>query len=145
LVEPIDESDVFVRHASCGARAAPSLTRIISTFASSYPVLTIKILRWDKTRAWTDWGGRLKTDLAGSIQAACPSLRLTERKRLARMLAAGGVTDIVVENPKYAESLSHILEATGAVVSMSNVESNQSSDPVLASGTTRAGHEPRHR
>jgi hypothetical protein len=81
-------------------------------------MLVLHILSWDKNRAWTDWGGHVKKDLAGRLLSACPSLRLTERKRLAKKIADGAVMSIDIEDPKYAESLSHILEATGAVVSM---------------------------
>jgi len=37
---------------------------------------------------------------------------------LSRQIPKGEISTIAVENEKYAESLSHILEATGAVVSM---------------------------
>jgi hypothetical protein len=36
--EPINGSDVFVRHASCGAAGAPSLTRINSTLREMSPI-----------------------------------------------------------------------------------------------------------
>jgi hypothetical protein len=78
----------------------------------------IHILKWDKSRAWTDWSGHLRTGLSDLLKDASPSLRLTERKRLSRQILKGEVSVITVENEKYAESLSHILEATGAVVSM---------------------------
>ena len=96
-------------------------------------MLVIDIIRWEENRAWTDWGGHLKTDLADRLQSACPSLRLTERKRLAKQIAAGGVMSLSVENPKYAESLSHILEATGAVISMKE-EPNPSPQPTRPTG-----------
>lgn len=82
-------------------------------------MIAVHILRWDRSRAWTDWGGHAKKQLAGLLQCACPSLRMTERKRLARRIIEGAVTTIEVENPKYAESLSLILESTGASVSLS--------------------------
>jgi hypothetical protein len=89
-------------------------------------MLVLQILRWDKSRAWTDWGGRAKKGYAEALGSACPSMRLTERKRLAKKLADGASMSIIIEDLKYAESLSHVLEATGAVISMDKAEPNQS-------------------
>ena len=101
-------------------------------------MIVIQILRWDKSRAWTDWSGHVRKQLVGLLLSACPSLRLTERKRLAKKIAEGAVGRIVVENPKYAESLSHILESTGAAVSISKEEPNQSQEPTSMLGTSAA-------
>jgi hypothetical protein len=96
--------------------------------------MIVSILRWDKSRAWTDWSGHVKKQLGGLLQSACPSLRLTERKRLAKTIVDGAVISITVENAKYAESLSHILESAGAAVSISKEEPNQPPEPTRPSG-----------
>jgi hypothetical protein len=101
-------------------------------------MIVVHILGWDKSRAWTDWSGHVKKQLSGLLQCACPSLRLTERKRFAKKIADGAIGRIQVENPKYAESLSHILESTGAAVSITKEEPNQSLEPTPLAGTPRA-------
>jgi len=85
-------------------------------------MLVIKIQGKDSALSWTNWGGHEKKQLAGRLQSACPSLRLTERKRLARLIVDGAAISIPVEVPKYAESLYHILESTGTVASMREEE-----------------------
>jgi len=99
---------------------------------------TVEIIRWDRSRAWTDWGGHEKKQLAGRLQSACPSMRLTERKRLAKSIAAGGLARIVVESPKYAESLFHVLESIGAVVRISEQEPNKAPEPTPGAVMPRA-------
>ena len=85
-------------------------------------MLVIHILGKDKDRAWTDWSGHEKKQLAGRLQSACPSLRLTERKRLAKQICDGAAVSIPIETPRFAESLFHILESTGTVASMREEE-----------------------
>ena len=68
-------------------------------------MVKLAIHGWDKTRAWTNWSGVLRKGLAYQLQIACPSLRLTERKRLARTILKGELITVVVETEKYAEAL----------------------------------------
>ena len=98
----------------------------------------VEITRWDRAHAWTNWGGHEKKQLVGRLQSACPSMRLTERKRLAKEIVGGGLAKIVVENPKYAESLFHVLESIGAVVRIAEEEPNQSPEPTRMLGTSPA-------
>jgi len=95
---------------------------------------TLEILRWDKDRAWTDWGGHLKKDLAGRLKSACPSMRQTERKRLAQQIVAGNPVSVLIEVPKFEESLCHILEATGAIIRMT--EERPPNQPVQTTAMT---------
>ncbi len=78
-------------------------------------MLVLHILGQDKTRAWTDWSGRgfRKTSFSERLKAACPSLRLTERKRLAQSLADAVPLSLIIEVPERLRSLTNILEATG--------------------------------
>jgi hypothetical protein len=91
--------------------------------------MIIEVKGWDKDRAWTDWGGHFKKDLGNRIESACPSMRLTERKRLAKRISSGEPVIIKIEDTKYAESLAHILEATGALLSVRNQAPNKAPEP----------------
>jgi len=82
--------------------------------------------------------GRVKKELPGRQQGACPSLRLTKGKRIAKKIVDGAVMRIVVESPKYAESLSYILEATGSVVSLREEMPNKAPEPTPGLVTPRA-------
>ena len=99
-------------------------------------MIVLNILRWDESRAWSDWGsrGHRKKCLEDRLKRACPSLRLTERKRLAQKLTDGIAMRVVIEDPKYTESLSVILEASGASIRMSEEEPNQPLEPTAPSG-----------
>lgn len=88
---------------------------------------TLHILGKDDGRGWTDWSGRgfRTTSIAERLKEACPSLRLTERKRLARKLADGARLSLVLEQPDKVESLIVLLEATGVIFSMEDGEPGQ--------------------
>ncbi|MFZ2642146.1 MAG: hypothetical protein WA117_14200, partial [Verrucomicrobiia bacterium] len=78
--------------------------------------MIIKVSAIDESRAWTDWCGQSRRMLANRLTEACPHLRLTERKRLARTLLSGKPSEVTVEET-YFESTRHFLESLGAIMS----------------------------
>jgi hypothetical protein len=76
----------------------------------------ITVLSFDKDRAWTDWGGQARTMLSDRLREACPSLRLTERKRLAKSLLKGGGARVRIEVEAQLNSVHHMLESLGAMM-----------------------------
>ncbi len=87
---------------------------------------TLHVIGSDESRAWTDWSGRgfRKKSLAEALKKACPSLRLTDRKRIAKKLADGEPAQLLIEEMSAAKRLFDILEATGVVFDLVKDGSN---------------------
>ena len=96
-------------------------------------MLILHLLGQDSSRAWTDWSGRgfRKKSISERLKAVCPSLRLTERKRLAKRLADGAPVSFRIEVPEHLGGLTAILEATGAQFTIDDAQQNHSSEPGL--------------
>jgi hypothetical protein len=101
----------------------------------------LHILGTDKESAWTDWSGRgFRTkSIARCLAQACPSMGLTERKRLAQKISDGEPLFFRIEHPERLSNLPHILESTGILFSIREKKSQPSGpENPIPSGTSDA-------
>ncbi len=79
-------------------------------------MVTIVIQDWSSDRAWTDWCGQAKHQLVQRLKTACPTLGLTDRKRLANAVLKREVSSIQLPGMRGALGIRHVLESLGAKV-----------------------------
>jgi hypothetical protein len=160
-VEPIGGSDALLRHVSCEARAAPSLTRINSTLAVLNLLNSLSI--------WS--GGAIV--VVSSLVIALVIAQIGDRtlRSVAIIFSSFALAYSLYWSPVWLGASDQARYAAwawlfivpwfaaGALASTlcvyllrfvvlkhrNNALANQSTDPTLSSGTPRAGHEPRHR
>ena len=81
----------------------------------------VRILSWSDERAWTDWSGHAKAQLAGRLRAALPNMPALELKRLTRHVLKRECLVIPLPANAYAASIRHLLESIGAEVQIEDL------------------------
>ena len=79
-------------------------------------MVTISIQDWNTERAWADWSGQAKHQLVQRLKEACPTIRVTARKRLASAILKREVCNIQLPGIRGASGIRHVLESLGASV-----------------------------
>lgn len=77
-------------------------------------MVTVSIQQWNDRPVWTAWSVQPKTHLVDLLRAACPSLRQTEIKRLARRILNREQNVFELQNGSSAHSLVSFLQGLGA-------------------------------
>ena len=80
---------------------------------------------FDKSCAWTNWGGQPRAQIVERLKLACPALRLAERKRIAKELLSGDHVTLRITEESQGEGICHVLESIGGRVTYEQEEAQQ--------------------